>query len=126
MKHFPLLAAAALLLLTPSCFFSRDKINTPLDASAVARLSTGTSTADDVLDALGAPSDVVQLGRRSAWRYDYAQGKTAAFTLIVITFVGRDAKSDRVWVFFDENDVLTHIGGTYEAGDVRYKLPFQD
>jgi hypothetical protein len=77
-------------------------------------------------EVLGAPADVVQLGRRSAWRYDHIHEKRAAFTLIVITMVNSDSKADRVWVFFDEEDRLIHARGTFEADDAEYKLPFQD
>ncbi len=126
MNRISFFAAAALLVITPSCFVSRDKLNTPLDHVLVAKLVPGTSTADDVLDLLGAPSEVVQLGRRSAWRYDYSQGKRAAFTVFIVTLVNSDIKQDRVWVFFDEDDTLTNVGGTYEAKDAEYKMPFQD
>jgi outer membrane protein assembly factor BamE (lipoprotein component of BamABCDE complex) len=121
-----MLAALALLTFTPACFISREKVNTPLDMEKTAKLVPGTSTADDVLEILGAPMDVVQLGRRSAWRYDYSEGKRAGFTIIVLTMINSDIRQDRAWVFFDENDTLTHIGGTYEAKDVEYKLPYQD
>ena len=121
-----LFLALSLAALTPSCFVARNQINTPIEAASLAQLVPGTSTADDVLDALGAPADVVQLGRRSAWRYDHTHEKRAAFTLLVITMVNSDAKSDRVWVFFDEDDVLIHARGTFEADEAAYKLPFQD
>ena len=118
--------ALALTALAPSCFVARNQINTPIEAASLAELVPGTSTADDVLAVLGAPADVVQLGRRSAWRYDHTHEKRAAFTLLVITMVNSDAKSDRVWVFFDEEDRLIHARGTFEADDAEYKLPFQD
>ncbi|MCB9913885.1 MAG: hypothetical protein H6828_01905 [Planctomycetes bacterium] len=120
------LAAALALATTPACFLSRNQLNTSLDEAKIQALAPGQSTADDVLDALGAPSDVVQLGRRSAWRYDHSTGKTAAFTILIVTLVNSDVKTDRVWAFFDENDVLTHLSGTFEADEASYKMPFQD
>jgi outer membrane protein assembly factor BamE (lipoprotein component of BamABCDE complex) len=126
MKTLKLFVAVALVALTPACFVARNNINTPLDPDRLALLVPGTSTADDVLGALGAPSDVVQLGRRSAWRYDHSQKKSAALSLLIVTMVNTDAQADRVWVFFDEADVLTHMAGTFEAQGARYKLPLQD
>lgn len=125
MRHLSLLATLTLLI-APGCFVSRDRVNTPLDPARVGALKPRESTADDVLAALGAPSEVIQLGRRSAWRYDHAEGKTAAFTLILVTFVNKDVKQDRMWAFFDEEDVLTHFGSTYEADEASYKMPWQD
>ena len=117
------------LLLVPflgACFVSRANVNRALDAQAVHELRPGESTADDVLDALGAPTEVVQLGRRSAWRYDHAEEKRAGLFLILVTFLNTDARADRVWVFFDEEDRLTHVGSTFEADDAAYAMPWVD
>jgi len=123
MKHVlaPLLCACLL----SSCFVSRDRWNEPLRPAAVGGLTPGVSSADDVLAALGAPTDVVQLGRRSAWRYDFAQTKRAALFLLVVTLVNTDLRQDRVWVFFDQEERLTHVGGTYEAERARYAMPWK-
>jgi len=118
-------AAAAALLLT-GCFMSRDRINEPLVKQQIDALQVGTSTATDVAKSLGAPSEVVQLGKRSAWRYDFTTQKTAGLTLIVVTFLNTDRRSDRCWLFFDEADVLRHVGTTLDADDTRYTMPWQD
>ena len=119
-----LLAALLSLSLTPACFLSRSHINQPLAEGAVAELIPGQSTADDVLNVLGAPSDVVQLWKRTAWRYDHTESKNSMLVLFVLNLGKTDAKQDRVWVFFDEYDTLTHIGGTFEADEVSWGLPF--
>jgi len=124
-RRLPLLLALACLV-TPSCFISRTRTNSALDAEAYARLVPGQSTQDDVLAELGAPVDVVQLGRRSAWRYDHTQAKDAALFLILVTFRNIDSDQDRVWAFFDEEGVLTHVGGTFESDEAGYKMPWQD
>jgi hypothetical protein len=75
---------------------------------------------------MGAPNEVVQLGRRSAWRYDHSNGKVAGLTLFVVTFVNRDTRTDRVWFFFDEQDRLSHMGSSFEAADADWAMPWQD
>lgn len=120
------LALGLLVALAPSCFVSRSRLNQPLDQSAFAQLVPGTSSADDVLAALGAPNDVVQLGRRVAWRYDHTQTKTAAFWPVVVVLSNSDTQQDRIWAFFDEAGLLTHIGGTFVADEAAYKMPWQD
>ena len=60
------------LTLAPGCLISRTTVDQPLDSAALTALEPGTSTAADVVAALGAPDEVVQLGRRSAYRFDYS------------------------------------------------------
>ena len=80
----PILSFIALSLLLPSCFVSRDRINEPLSPALITELEPGVSDADDVLEALGAPADMVQLGHRSAWLYLFTQSKSAAFSVFVV------------------------------------------
>ncbi len=115
-----------LLLLLPfasGCFARHSHLNHDLDQEAVAALQPGVTTAREVMKLLGAPTEVVQLGHRSAYRYDHTQEKSVGLFLLVIFLNGEDLKSDRVWVFFDGNDVLTHVGSTFEAEDVSYDVP---
>jgi len=124
MRH--LVSAALLAGLLSGCFMSRDRVNEPLQRAQIDSLVPGTSTATDVVVALGAPSEVVQLGKRSAWRYDFTAKKTSGFTLIIVTFVNTDARSDRCWLFFDESDVLQHVGTTLDAADTQYAMPWEE
>jgi outer membrane protein assembly factor BamE (lipoprotein component of BamABCDE complex) len=119
------LAFVATLMAT-GCSFGRITVNEPLDPRAVSGLVPGESTAADVVELLGAPSDVVPLGRRSAYRYDAESTKAAAFLMIVVNLGNVDRRSDRVWVFFDEDDVLTHVAATFAMGRTRYGFPWTD
>lgn len=121
-----LLAALCLALGSASCFLARDSTNEPLSSRDLSKFVVGQSTARDVAAAMGAPNEVVQLGRRSAWRYDHSHGKVAGMTLIVVTFVNRDTRTDRVWFFFDEEDRLSHLGSSFEAEDAGWAMPWQD
>lgn len=113
-------------LLLAACAIGRQAVNEPLDAEAVARLQPGVTTARHITEALGAPTEVVQLGRRTAYRYDATTTKAAVFFLVVLNFGNLDARSDRLWVFFDENDVLTHYGASYGTHRTQYAMPWED
>jgi len=112
-----------LLLVAPGCYLARSTRHRPLVAAEIDSLRPGVTTADDALERLGAPTDVVQLGRRSAYRYDYGVEKTAGVFLLLVGLAGTDATEDRAWLFFDEQGVLTHVGTTLQAGDARYVVP---
>ncbi|MEZ6005989.1 MAG: outer membrane protein assembly factor BamE [Planctomycetota bacterium] len=117
-----LLLASPLLL--SGCFLSRIDHNRPLDPAVVAELRAGEHTADDVLARMGAPIEVVQLGHKSAWRYEYERTKQTGLFALVVGLHGIDMRADRVWVFFDENDRLTHVGATFESKEAEFELPF--
>lgn len=126
MKALPQLCAALLAgLLATSCLIAKDTANEPLHAVELGNLKPGVTTAAEVAELLGAPNEVVQLGLRSAWRYDYTTSKRAGFTIIVVTFSNIDARQDRIWVFFDENSVLSYFGSTLQADNARYAMPWQ-
>ena len=115
-----------LLTLAPACAFARSSENKPLEAGALRALQPGTTTAREVVELLGAPIDVVQLGKRSAYLYRFTSTKRAVLFLVVLNLYNQDLRSDRAWVFFDENQVLTHVGVTLEGDQPRYAMPWQD
>lgn len=116
----------SLLLLLPACAFARQDANEPIDVAAVRALQPGRTTAREVVEALGAPTDVVQLGKRSAYRYDGSTTKSTVLFLLLVNFANQDGRSDRVWVFFDERDVLSHVGATFATHRTQYALPWED
>ncbi len=116
----------AFLFLTAACAFARQDTNEPLDASTIRAFVPGTTTAREVTERLGAPTEVVQLGRRTAYRYDATAAKSTVLFLLLINFARQDTRSDRLWVFFDENDVLTHYGATFGTHRAQYALPWED
>ncbi len=118
--------ALLFLLSTAGCAFARQDVNEPLDVATVRELVPGKTTAREVVERLGAPTDVVQLGRRTAYRYDATTAKSTLLILLVVNFGNQDTRSDRVWVFFDEKDVLTHCGSTFGTHRTQYALPWED
>jgi len=119
------LASLLLLPLAQGCFLTRDTVNQPLQEERVAKLAPGMS-AGDVLGILGGPMEVVQLGRRSAWRYDHQRTKRAGLTLFVVTALNTDTQEDRLWLFFDEQDRLAAFGSTLQASSSEWVLPWSD
>ena len=118
------LAGAALLsTLCTGCFVSRSAANPPIAPEAVAQITPGRSTADDVTRILGAPNEVVQLGRRSAWRYEHTVEKQSALFLVLLGLRGVDTQADRVWIFFDEADNVIHVGTMFQASEAEYDVP---
>jgi hypothetical protein len=118
--------ALPLLLLFSACALGRQETNDPLDATVVATLQPGVTTAKEVVEKLGAPSEVVQLGKRTAYRYDASNTKSAGLILILFNMFNQDTRSDRVWVFFDDKDLLTHFGATFAVHRTQYALPWED
>lgn len=117
---------ALLLLSTSSCALARSSENEPLSADALHSLRPGSTTAREVVELLGAPVDVVQLGKRSAYRYQFTNTKRAGLILIVLNLYGEDSRTDRAWVFFDEDQVLTHVGVTLDGAKAEYAMPWED
>lgn len=107
------------------CFTARDTTNEPLDAEKIASLQPGVTRAAAVVELLGAPTEVVQLARRSAYRYDFINGKRSGLFLIVANFVNEDTRSDRLWVFFDQAQVLSHFGLTLQGDASEYAMPWE-
>lgn len=119
------LALVALSLLS-SCFVGRATVNDPLDAAALAKLQPGVTTAQQAVTMLGAPTDVVQLGKRFAYRYDHTVQKQAGTWLLVIALLNTDSRQDRAWLFFDENGTLSHVGSTLTAHHPQYSFPWEN
>ena len=123
---FVILVTLACILPLQSCFVARHSTNEPLDIHRVRSLTPGKTTAKECVETLGAPTDVVQLGKRFAYRYDHTLNKGAGLFLIVVALFNEDARQDRVWLFFDENSVLSHVGATFTAHRPQYSMPWED
>jgi len=123
MRHPRLLM---LLTVLPACAIGRQETNGPIDGTGVATFKPGTTTAREVVEKLGAPTDMVQLGKRTAYRYDASITKSAGLFLLLFNMGAQDTRSDRVWVFFDEHDVLSHCGATFAVHRAQYALPWED
>ena len=113
------------LLCLFGCALARQEVNEPLDAAAIRSLQPGM-TAREVVERLGAPTEVVQLGRRTAYRYDASTAKTAVLLLVLLNIGNQDTRSDRLWLFFDEAEHLTHFGASFATHRTQYAMPWED
>jgi len=114
-----------LCVIAPSCWMSRSSTNEPLDLRLIQAVKPGMS-ATEVVRLLGAPSFVVELEPRKAYLYEHDNSKTAGLWLVLFLFANTDVRSDRTWIFFDENDKVTHIGKTLAADRAEYSLPWEN
>jgi len=125
MKNARLILILLSCLLAPGCFVSRERTNRPLAPAEVQQVVAGVS-AEKVVEILGAPTEVVQLGRRSAYRYDFTQRKRSVLFLLVVGFLNEDAQQDRVWVFLDEEQRVSHVGATFDGDEPEHEMPWSD
>ena len=77
------------LSLLPGCFLSRSHLNQPIAPETVERIVPSSTTAGEVAELLGAPLEVVQLGYKSAWRYEFTVEKQAPVFLFLVGLRGR-------------------------------------
>lgn len=124
-RPMKLLPAFALTLLATSCALTKSQTHMPIDAAAVTSLQPGDA-ASRVTELLGAPTEVVQLGRRSAYRYDFTETKRAGLWLVLVGFLNTDSQQDRVWVFLDEADRVSHVGATLDGERAEWSMPWSD
>jgi hypothetical protein len=122
----PTLALLALTSLTPGCLLGRSATNEPIDPALLSLLRPGESTAGDVTELLGGPSQIVELGDRTAYLYDQRTTKAAGLVFLLVNVATIDSRSDRVWVFFDEDLTLTHYGATLTGHRAQYAMPWND
>jgi len=125
-KALAALAAAVLASSLSACFVTRSTLNVPLKEEQLATLVPGETTASEVAERMGAPNEVVQLAYRSAWRYDYWVQKRTGLALIVVNFLNEDVHEDRAWVFFDKDDVVTHVGKSLQGDLAQFAMPWYE
>jgi len=120
------IALISLLLVLPGCFATRSTVNQQLSADAASQIGPGTSAAE-VVELLGAPSDIVQLGHRVAYLYEFQQSKMTGFLATVVGFMNSDTRSDRVWIFLGPGGTeVTHVAASFDADKAQNGMPWSD
>ena len=121
-----LFVSLSLLLILPACFTTRTTVNQKLSSDAAAQIAAGTSAAE-VVELLGAPTDIVQLGHRSAYLYEFQQTKMTGLLAGVVGFMNSDTRSDRVWIFLGPGgDTVTHVGSSFDADKAENRMPWTE
>ncbi len=138
-----------LLLSGTGCFLQKDRIRKPISEKAVQEIVPGSTTIADVDRILGSPNEIiwsngvatpVDINRGEGivntfvadgkaifvrvYHYRHTIRKRSVFTIIVFSMVSDDTKYDEVFVFFDEEGKVTHLGASLNSEDASYS-PFQ-
>ena len=120
------IAVLCLCLFSTGCFVTRTSVNQKLSPEAAGQVAPGTSAAE-VVELLGAPTDVVQLGHRVAYLYEFEQAKMTGLLAAVVGFMNKDTRSDRIWVFMGPGGTeVSHIATSFDADKVENRMPWSD
>jgi len=95
----------------------------PLDAEKLEKLVKGRTTAVEVSTLFGAPAQVVKMSNGNAYIYTRSVAKGTAVWLLLVSLVNYDKQYDQIVFFFDNNDILTHYGASFDARDSSYGFP---
>ena len=96
----------------------------PFDAAKLDKLTVGKSTAAQVTEMLGPPSNIVKLSNGNAYIYRRSLSKGTGLWLLIVSFGNYDKHYDQIVIFFDTKNIMTHYGITLDAHKAAYGLPF--
>ena len=96
----------------------------PFDSEALANVTPGHTTAQEILNLFGAPTEMVEMSNGNAYIYQRSVAKGTVIWLLLVSFGNYDRQVDQVVFFFDDNDLLTHYGISLNAKKAKYGFPF--
>ena len=107
------------------CFvLGANKTYHPFDSDALSTIQPGQTTAQDICQIFGAPSQVVEMSNGNAYIYHRSLSKATFVWLLLVSFGNYDQQADQIVFFFDSNDLLTHHGVSLNANKAAYGFPF--
>jgi hypothetical protein len=125
MRKILLPAIIFFLVAASGCaMIGRDRDFRAFDPKALNSLVPGKTTAGQVTQIFGAPTQVVKLSNGNAYMYTRSTSKGTVVYLILVTFANYDRQYDQIVFFFDKNDILTHFGSSLNAAQAAYGMPF--
>ena len=95
----------------------------PFESGELDQLVPGQTTATEVTEIFGAPSNVVELANGNAYVYRRTVTKGTMCWLVLLTMGNVEKQHDQLVFFFDSEDILTHYGLSLDADKARYGLP---
>ena len=114
-----------ILIFVSGCFgFGKNQDYQPLDAGKLEKLVKGQTTATEVGALFGAPSQVVKMSNGNAYIYTHSVAKGTAVWLLLVSLGNYEKQYDQIIFFFDNNDIMTHYGASFDAHDSSYGNPF--
>ena len=124
-KFREILFVLLLVFFLQSCAgWAKNKDYHPFDASGVDKLIPGKSTAAQVTEILGAPSEIVKLSNGNAYIYRRSLSKGTGLWLLIVSFGNYDEHYDQIVIFLDKKNTMTHFAVTLDAHKATYGLPF--
>jgi len=69
----------------------------------------------------------LQRAGANAWRGTVAPlDDRLSLYLLILSFTNQETKRDRVVVFFDDKGKVSHVGASFDAKDVSFRMPTSD
>ncbi len=102
----------------------RSKNFRPFEENTLTQVTPGKTTASEVTQLFGAPSQIVKLANGNAYVYERSLSKGTGLWLVLITFANYDTQYDRIVFFIDKENIVTHYGSTFKMGTAAYEMPF--
>ena len=104
--------------------FGRGKNFVPFDENALKQVTTGKTSASEVTQLFGPPNKIVKLSNGNAYVYERSVDKGTGLWLVLLTFANFDTQYDRIVLFINNDDVVTHFGSSFNAEAASYGMPF--
>ena len=109
---------------TGCAIFGRGKEFKPFDENSLKEVTAGKTTAAEVTRLFGPPNKIVKLTNGNAYVYERSIEKATGLWLLVLSFGNWDKQYDRMAFFINNEDVVTHIGSSFNAETASYGMPF--
>ena len=94
------------------------------DAGGLDDIVVKHTTAQQICNIFGAPVQVVKLSNGNAYIYRRSVAKATVVWLLLVSMGNYDKQYDQIVFFFNNNDMLTHYGASFNIEDASYGLPF--
>ena len=115
------------LALLQGCVVTRGTVGEPIQEEAVSAIIKGKTTMAEVVSSIGAPDRIVRGNDREIFHYYYYDGKSPAMSIILLTFIRMDVKSDNLYVFFNREGIAEEVVYGKRTGRTQFRLwPFGD
>ena len=102
----------------------RGKDYRPLEGKNLQQVTPGKTTAADLMNLFGPPTQIVKLSNGNAYIYDRSLSKATGIWLIFVTFANYDTRHDRIVFFINNQDLVTHYGNSFKSNESSYGMPF--
>jgi outer membrane protein assembly factor BamE (lipoprotein component of BamABCDE complex) len=110
-------------LLSGCLVIGKNKEFQPFESTELDQLVPDETTATEVTEIFGAPSEVVELANGNAYVYKRTVTKGTVCWLVLLTFGNVEKQHDQLVFFFDLDDILTHYGLSLDAQKAKYGFP---